>query len=218
MTRGAAEDPLGEPSLGIEFAAMCALVEIVAAASKRLATDQKCKHMLEPQLNPRFLAALITEKTRRGLHLRFEGDGATWTEDDPPKKIGEVDIKVMFAHSWRDEDSYLGLECKRLGQAPRLRRLFGRYVSEGVMRFVTGKYSRGHRWGMMVGYVIDGCVSAAARRLRATICRARVRAAMVEGLAPARDIAPIRHLYGTWHKQRKTNIPIRLLHYLFPLP
>jgi hypothetical protein len=59
---------------------------------------------------------------------------------------------LKFSHQFGIEDAYVAIECKRVGLG--MATLNGRYVSEGVDRFVTGKYAGGHEWGFMLGYVL----------------------------------------------------------------
>lgn len=56
-----------------------------------------------------------------------------------------------------DEDVYLACECKRLNVPYNtgVRALVGEYVDQGLMRFVTGQYSRGLPLAMMLGYVMN---------------------------------------------------------------
>ena len=65
--------------------------------------------------------------------------------------MSEIDIRF----TWDDyrPNSYLAVQAKRLygtGGA-----LAGPYVEEGVMDFIDGKYSRGHNYGIMLGYVLS---------------------------------------------------------------
>lgn len=47
-----------------------------------------------------------------------------------------------------DEDAYVACECKRLNVPYKtgVRGLVSEYVDEGLMRFVTGQYSRACHW------------------------------------------------------------------------
>ena len=65
---------------------------------------------------------------------------------------GRIDIVLQFLHQFGDESAYVAVECKRL--LPGDSTLNGRYVSQGVDRFATGKYAAGHRWGFMLGYML----------------------------------------------------------------
>ncbi|NTJ65889.1 hypothetical protein G6M50_16505 [Agrobacterium rhizogenes] len=67
-----------------------------------------------------------------------------------------------------DEDVYLACECKRLNvpYSTGVRGLVGEYVDEGLMRFVTGQYSRGLPLAMMLGYVMNAKTDLARRGVR----------------------------------------------------
>ena len=67
-----------------------------------------------------------------------------------------------------DEDVYLACECKRLNVPYKtgVRGLVGEYVDEGLMRFVTGQYSRGLPLAMMLGYVMNTKTDLARRGVR----------------------------------------------------
>lgn len=70
-----------------------------------------------------------------------------------PTVVGRIDIVFRFAHQFGDEAAYLGVECKRV--SPGNATLNTKYVTEGVARFVSGKYAPGHPLGIMLGYVLQ---------------------------------------------------------------
>ena len=67
-----------------------------------------------------------------------------------------------------DEDAYLACECKRLNvpHGTRVRSLCSEYVDQGLMRFVTGQYSRGMPLAMMLGYVMNARCDSARQGVR----------------------------------------------------
>ncbi|MCU4181777.1 hypothetical protein [Bosea sp. BH3] len=93
------------------------------------------------------------KKTRRLTNLQIRGehelDNMATTD---AAILGRIDITLQFLHQFGDEDAYVAVECKRVGAG--LSALNGSYVAEGVDRFVAGKYSAGHEWGFMLGYVL----------------------------------------------------------------
>lgn len=68
-----------------------------------------------------------------------------------PDELSELDIRF----TWDDyrPNSYLAVEAKRFRGM--VATLVGPYVEEGVMDFIGGKYSRGHNYGIMLGYVLS---------------------------------------------------------------
>lgn len=111
---------------------------------------------LEVPISRRFKHALKQAKDLNRLPFRIEREPA---EDDPAtgEELGRIDIKLLPASSAREE-VYFAFECKRLNvvEDGARRSLAPEYVSEGMMRFVTGKYAAFMRHGGMIGYVLDG--------------------------------------------------------------
>lgn len=70
---------------------------------------------------------------------------------------GEMDIAFYPAGSSR-EDIYFCLECKRLHVTKNgtFSTLATEYVTQGMMRFINGKYSMTINHGGMLGYVLNG--------------------------------------------------------------
>ena len=111
---------------------------------------------LEVPTTRRFKHALKQAKDFNRLPLRLEREPA---EDDPQtgEELGRIDLKFLPAISAREE-VYLAFECKRLNviHSGTRRSLAPEYVTEGMMRFVTGKYAGTMRHSGMIGYVLDG--------------------------------------------------------------
>ncbi len=84
--------------------------------------------------------------------------------------LGRIDITLKFLHQFGDEDAYVAVECKRVGAG--LAQLNGRYITQGIDRFVRGQYANGHEWGFMLGYVlvlpVQEVVSSIDQRIRTT--------------------------------------------------
>lgn len=105
----------------------------------------------------RFKHALKQAKDLNRLPVRLEREPA---EDDPETgdELGRIDLKFLPAVSAREE-VYFAFECKRLNVAANggRRSLAPEYVTEGMMRFVTGQYAGSVQHGGMIGYVLDAC-------------------------------------------------------------
>lgn len=111
---------------------------------------------LEVPTTRRFKHALKQAKDFSRLPVRLERESA---EDDSQtgEELGRIDLKFLPAVSAREE-VYLAFECKRLNVAANggRRSLAPEYVTEGMMRFVTGQYAGAVQHGGMIGYVLDG--------------------------------------------------------------
>lgn len=117
-----------------------------------------------------------------------------------------------------DEDVYLACECKRLNVPYKtgVRALVGEYVDDGLMRFVSGQYSRGLPLAMMLGYVMNAKSDVARRGLRRTLA---LRSARI-GLQSEVDSVVVngRHVrFRTTHACVSGSI-IEVAHTLLPWP
>ena len=106
--------------------------------------------------------------TRARLYCDYQFVPIEWTHDGSLTKDRFIDIAVIARN---DRSRYLAYECKKLNvQYQGVRRSqAGRYVDDGMMRFVTGKYAKGLPVACMIGYVMDGDLSFAYARIKATI-------------------------------------------------
>src|SRR5947209_7392931 len=124
---------------------------------------------LEVPITRRFKHHLKQAKDYRRLPVRIEREPA---EDDPVTgaELGRIDLKFAPAESAREE-VYFAFECKRLNaiEDGRRRTLAPEYVTEGMMRFVTGQYAATMMHGGMIGYVLDGKNADAVRRVERNI-------------------------------------------------
>jgi len=77
---------------------------------------------------------------------------------------GRLDIGIYFAAVFRAEhDPHVVIECKRIADDDAY--LIREYVTEGIDRFCSDKYSSNHSFGCMVGYVIRGSADASVDRI-----------------------------------------------------
>jgi hypothetical protein len=78
---------------------------------------------------------------------------------------GNIDFVLTIGD---DEDVYLACECKRLNVPYKsgIRGLVGKYVEDGLIRFISGQYSNGLPSAMMLGYVMNARTDRARRGLR----------------------------------------------------
>jgi hypothetical protein len=79
------------------------------------------------------------------------------TEIDPQAGTGQGRQDIVFSFFVPDEAIYFCLEGKRLNATSggKVRAYASEYVSDGMMRFVTGQYSKAVHHGGMIGYVLD---------------------------------------------------------------
>ena len=156
------------------------------------------------------------EKKRRRpvLNLRFEREVQSDLPDNS-RDIGLIDVYVIYSF---EQTEYFAIECKRVAEADSdLSRL---YVTEGVHRFVMGKYSPGHPFGAMVGYVCAGKCGDVASQMekRLTEFDRKVTAMSDKWLWRQEErFGQIPHLYSTRHRQTGIRNEITLLHLFLAL-
>jgi hypothetical protein len=164
----------------------------------------------EPEIAGHLGREMTAEKNRRpGLknQIRIEEEVGTRASPTSDKPEGRIDIKIIYSF---DEAEYFGMECKRV--TSKNSRLAQKYVDEGVMRFVTGKYSPGHDWAAMLGFVIDGNSNGCINLIRNHLTRKSQETCMEEDWAVDTSFGSTPNLYGTCHRQQGRSFLFRLLH------
>lgn len=128
---------------------------------------------------------------------------------------GIVDIAVLLN---QDRDTYLAYECKRLNEQrdDGRRSLAGKYVMDGLSRFITGQYSDNLPVGCMLGYVLDGDVEYAARRVRAKIVACRRHVALIGVPRDDKDIGNAKR-FCSRHRRRLNGAEIEVRHALLSM-
>ncbi len=125
---------------------------------------------LEVPITRRFREELRREKDFRELPFTIWPESSE-TDSTTGKEIGRIDIR--FLHGYR-EDVYFAFECKRLRipYESGIRSNASEYVGiDGMMCFITGKYSKALASGGMIGYVMDSDVTSAIHSVKEAIDR-----------------------------------------------
>lgn len=119
------------------------------------ASDEK-----EDNITNALWRTLTQNRTARGLMFQIRTQ-VVELDPMPGQDFGRLDI--AFIPLVPREDIYFCLESKRLNVVKdgRVRTYAPEYVTLGMLRFVTGRYSKSIRHGGMIGYVLDGNVSSA---------------------------------------------------------
>lgn len=111
---------------------------------------------------------LMQNRTARGLMFQIRTQ-VVELEPMSGEDLGRLDI--AFIPLVPREDIYFCLESKRLNvlKDGKPRSYASEYVRLGMMRFVTGQYSRMVRHGGMLGYVLDGKIPVAMSNIETNI-------------------------------------------------
>lgn len=145
--------PYGSPAFALSDDQIATVLDLVCRGAQAARTDVS-SGMLEVPITSVVRKAVRRTKKALGLtNLQIHGEHELDNmATNDPSILGRIDITMQFLHQFGDEDAYVAVECKRV--RPGDTTLNGRYVSEGVDRFVTGQYAAGHEWGFMLGYIL----------------------------------------------------------------
>jgi hypothetical protein len=206
---------IGSPSLGLDADAIATILDLLCSGwSAVVACGEVDGSSMEPDIAGHLVREMLAEKKRRGVTtLRIEEEVGTRSSPGSPKPEGRIDVKVIYSF---DEDEYFGIECKRLG-GTRRRRLASKYVTEGVLRFVEGKYSPAHAWCAMAGFVIDGLVLEAVELVSDELHKRRSEVRLDGRWMPEPRFGSYDHLYRTTHRQSRPSSRINVLHLFLSL-
>lgn len=72
------------------------------------------------------------------------------------KTTGRTDIKIQTKNTFIYQEAYYIIECKRLNNQnlTGISGLNAKYIKDGIMRFIKGKYSIYYRVNGMIGFVV----------------------------------------------------------------
>ncbi len=186
------------------------LAVAIKSWSNVLARGEVCESSTENDIAGclgREMIALKNHAFGRDAAFRIDEESGTRSFANPRKPDGRIDIKIIFSFV---ETEYFGIECKRVNDKGN--DLAKKYVSKGLMRFVIGKYSPGHDWMAMIGFIIDGKPSQCIQRICGFLDITRRRTRMRGDWMHETKFGDYEHLYSTCHHQRGKISPITVLH------
>ena len=158
---------------------------------------------------------LTQNRTARGLPFQIRTQ-VVELDPMPGEDLGRMDI--AFIPLVPTEDIYFCLESKRLNVVKNgTRRAYAsEYVLLGMLRFVTGQYSKAVHHGGMLGYVLDGKVSDAIANVEVNIQQRRKELCMSESEAfLASAVLSSDARVRETHHQRAHESNVFRIHHLF---
>lgn len=164
--------------------------EVHAASSENEVSDLLCRLLAE------------MKKACGVENIRFQREVQT----ESGLVRGRIDIMTIYSFH---EHEYFGIECKRVGAG--IVSLADKYVDDGVMRFVSTKYSRGHDRGAMLAFVMTGCADDAAALLEPRVNSAST--AVVRGWCADNRFTDYDGTYSSVHRT-DGQIDVELVHLL----
>jgi len=153
------------------------------------------------------MIAIKNQEFGRDALFRIEEESGTRSIDEPGKPDRRIDIKIIYSFV---ETEYFGIECKRVNDKGN--DLAKKYVNKGLMRFVTGKYSPGHDWMAMIGFVVDGKPVQSIERICGFLAITQRRTRLKRDWVQETTFGNHQHVYSTCHHQRGKVLPITILH------
>ena len=207
---------IGTPRLPIGSAFVRAVLELLATGAANL----HAKHSVTPRMREDHISQRLNEEME-ALHRGSDSDIVNWSMrparsvQGRPDDTFEVDFSFHANRYPRDQRWYLGVEAKKLGGAAN--QLTNLYVREGVLRFVTGKYSLGHDHAVMLGYVVAGPMDEAANKVKAAMDRNAIKTQQIAQFFPDRYVYDHPYIYSSRHTQNGVQEPFKLVHLLVDL-
>ncbi len=211
--------PFGEPvATGHQF---IELAHEVATAILRTVEVGWALGSKSPDANTDVGEVEITERLRDGMRQALRLGRMPWgktmvvlpgtesrSRPDMLVPDGRTDIPILSIEIFRrfgEHDPHAIIECKRVdGNSAYLCR---EYVTEGIDRFRTGKYSGNHSTGFMVGYLLAGDEQMAATGINSILTR---KSRYNENLKPS-GLVVESWAWGSLHPREGTS-PIELHH------
>lgn len=158
---------------------------------------------------------LQQNRTARGLMFQIRTQ-VVELDPMPGQDLGRLDI--AFIPLVPREDIYFCLESKRLNVVKNgeCRAYASEYVQFGMLRFITGQYSKAVRHGGMIGYVLDSNVSKAMTNVEANIQKRHEELCMTApgALAPSTVLKGDARARET-HHQRAHETGLFRIHHMF---
>lgn len=190
-----------------------AVLSYVTATWEEMPKDELSN--LEDSISDKLYSALVKAKRRNDFPFLIRRED--WEFDlDLAKKTGRKDI--VFFPSLREEEVYLCLEAKRLNAviSGKRKSLAREYVTEGMQRFVDGRYARRVRHGAMLAYVLDGDADGAMQSVESNIQSRLQELCMDAGSGfVASTVRPEDARTRETHHRRSQDIYVFRIHHLF---
>lgn len=172
----------------------------------------------EDAITINLVAILSKDVNARRLfhHLAYQHEPFGYTEKGTAYSKGKIDMALLLD---QERERYLAYECKRLNvfRNGRQRSLATPYVRKGILRFVTEKYAEELPVGCMLGYVLDGNVSAARLKVQAAIKANKCHIALTGKPGNVQSLGNARR-FSTRHLRASNGSEIEIRHALLPFP
>lgn len=203
---------VGRPELPIKPGIVRTVLDLIVAGAKGLCV----KKVVTPSMHEDRISEQLDQEMR-AAHRGTASDIVNWamrpdipTSHKATIQIGEADFTFYWDQIPRDPDRYLAVEAKKL--RGKYSSLASEYVNEGVLRFVNGKYGRGHDHGIMMGYIVVAPLSNAISSIETAMDKRKVKTRECLKFSPNSSLCTHPHTYHSSHLQDRATVPMTLIH------
>ena len=202
---------IGVPRLPIDSGFVASVLNLLVAG----ATELHAKAVVTPEMREDDISQKLDEEMEV-IHRGSNSDIVNWSIKPSRSAISdsgrtfEVDFSFHANILPRDQRWYLAVEAKKLrGQG---HSLASTYITDGVLRFVSGKYSLGHDHAIMMGYVVVAPIDRAIERVKENMAGNAKRTCQKVTFAPAPQFCTHPYTYASTHQQHGVAAPFKLVH------
>lgn len=199
---------VGVPSFSIRPAYLKKALNLLISGTERIRKKFNFSpDVLENTITRKLVSEMYAEQEQSGYNIKVEIFSGTLSDPTSPDELSEIDIK--FTWNVFHPNNYLAVQAKRLYGAGHT--LAGPYVEGGVMDFIDGKYSRGHNYGIMLGYVlskpIENAISAVIGALKERKKKTNETSSFIMD-----KIIDYQWVYKSGHAQKNNGMTINIYH------
>lgn len=163
---------VGNPSFPIRKAYLKIALNLLITGTRRIQRKYSFSpDTFENSITRKLVSEMHAEQNETTHSIIVDIFSGTLSDPVHPDELSEIDIRFKWDNY--HPNSYLAVQAKRLYGTGAT--LAGPYVEEGVMDFVDGKYSRGHNYGIMLGYVLSTPISKAISAVKDALQKRKVK-------------------------------------------
>ena len=162
---------------------------------------------------PQIAGALFNElwklrKTRRMVGPPYiDCESASRSHPELLIPDGRIDFKLIYG--W-DQEEFFSIECKRVSATNNS--LATEYIREGVVRFTSGKYARGHDWAGMLAFVIDRNIPGTVKLINERLQTLASEVHLSGSVLSETSFGTFSNLYRSEHKPPNSRQSLAILH------
>ena len=217
MTHHNQSNYVGSPSFSIPDGYLKVALNLLNMGVGCLKQRNFVKHVCKSQENRKtktlentITIELVGEMQKEQENYNIRADVFSCNLVHPITNIKYSQIDIRFTWDNYSPMAYLAVEAKLLfGKGDSLA---GKYVEEGVMDFVNGKYSFGHSHGIMVGYILLKPIDNAISDVEKALKKRRTKTNEISPIDKVQGCFNYSQMYNSTHTQKVTDGKIILYH------